>query len=1404
LGIDAGSTTVSLAVLSPEKDVLKTAYAFHNGKVKETILLLSKDLPVDKIGSIGVTKSTPDIIQFSQRYDNRVSFITAAKQKHPKLKSLLIISGEKFGIAHFDDKGDYLNFRSNSSCAAGTGSFLDQQAKRLHLKDIEEFCRIACRNEGDIPKIASRCAVFAKTDLIHAQQEGFSLEAICDGIAFGLAKNIIDTLVTTITPSSPLVIAGGVSKNMAVMRHIADMLSIEATIDSDSHVYGAIGAALSRQCDDGSGLPIRFDKLEELISHGVKSRSYSYQPLELTLSQYPDFACLDRYEFSSSVSPGMPPVETDIYEEQPASGVLNAYLGVDIGSTSTKAVLLNESGRVVAGFYTRTSGRPVEAVQIIFEAIHHYSTQKQLSLNILGTGTTGSGRKFVGEIVGADIILNEITAHARAAFELDSEVDTIIEIGGQDSKFTTMKNGMVTFSIMNNVCAAGTGSYIEEQAKKLDCPLSDFSQRAEGIASPITSDKCTVFMERDLNHYLSEGYSVDECLASVLHSVRDNYLTKVSIESNIGNRIFFQGATAKNRALVAAFEQKLRKPIMVSKFCHLTGALGVALHLADEKKPVSRFRGIDLHKQKIPVNTEVCELCTNHCKIKTAVINGKMVAFGFLCDRDYETQKFVKEKTLGFDLIKTREKLQFRQPKQEFEEEFTIGLPLALHLFDEIDFWQKFFNLLSIKTVTSEKHRHAVKEGKKLTGAEFCAPVTALHSHVQYLAERVDYIFLPDYLEIKPQRSNERRHYCYYTQYAPALITGINSISSQVRILNPTLRTIKGVLHTKYQLHKMLNRICNRNIGFLKLSAAFDKALDHHNANQEKLRHIFIRETRSSNTINVVLLGRPYTILSPDMNSRIPEIFDRLGVNAFFQDMLTISPKDLGAIDPLLKLVHWNYAAKIFESAEYVAKTDNLYPVLVTSFKCTPDAFVIDNFKKILDSRKKPYLILQLDEHDSNVGYETRIEAGIRSFKNHASAGRLNTLDTYRYKNPVFLTGQNSIKDKTLILPNFDYYPCKLLEASLRKAGINTILAEETEDSIKRSISLNKGECLPIAMMTQAAIDTVIKHDLDPEKTAIWTIESNISCNLGVIPHFMRNILDSFGNGMEKVSVYAGEITFVDISFRITYNAYFAFMFGGFLKKMGCKTRPYELEKGTTDRIIAKSLDIFYDAFLNDTSKEDAVETVVRMFEAIKVARTFRPQVAIFGDLYVRDNDVVNQNLINTIEENDGEAITTPYNEYMRMIADPFIQKWFREGFYSSAATAQVLAKTFPILEKRYYSVFNRYIKEKDHNFIKNPEELLSQFNVKMLHTGESLETILKIFTFINNYPDICLFVQTSPSLCCPSLITEAMSSKIEELTGIPVVNIEYDGTGGSKNNDIIPYLKYPRKRGEWVFLRAL
>ncbi len=1390
LGIDAGSIALSAVRIDPDGEIIDAEYVLHRGRIAEEIQRILEHVPGDGLAGIAVSASTPDIIRGAFRVDDRIACIEAARRKHGRIGSMLLVGGEKFGLASFDENGAYLNYRSNSSCASGTGSFLDQQARRLGLT-IGEFANLALASTKEPPRIASRCAVFAKTDLIHAQQVGHTIEEICDGLCMGLARNIRDTLLSGESPRLPLVMAGGVSKNRAVVKHLESLLGMPIAIDEHSHLFGAYGASLEL-LRNGISEKHFIEHPASLLVKSDKARAYFYPPLLLSSNDYPDFSGIKSYEYVTKSERMAIPVEVDIYAQ--LSGEHRAFLGIDIGSTSTKAALITAEGEVLAGLYTRTSGRPVEAVQNIFEALDDIEKSEGVRFKFSGAATTGSGRKFVGRVIGADLALDEISAHARAAVELDPEVDTIIEIGGQDAKFTTLKGGRVTFSIMNNVCAAGTGSFIEEQAKKLDVSLSEYSTRAEGARAPLSSDRCTVFMERDLNYYITENYAVEEILASVLHSVRDNYLLKVAGKAKIGEKIFFQGATAKNRALVAAFEQKLGKKIRVSKFCHITGAYGAALALRDEMAHKTSFRGIGLHAISIPVRSEVCELCTNHCKLSVADVGGETVAFGFLCGRDYQAQKFVREESGTQGLLKMRAKALPKKAQNVETAPFSIGLPAALYLTEELVLWKRFFSELGIRVVTSEHQRGLVGAGKERAGAEFCAPVAALHGHVQYLLENADYVFLPFYFERKSELPGARRHYCYYSQFAPSVVWCSEEPAKRDRILGPEVHGLGGTIQIKFSLYRELSKIPGFHAGFMAISSAFDRACEEYELYRKNLQILFSENFSSGSDVEVLLLGRPYAVLSPEMNGSIPDIFARLGVRAWYMDM--VGESESREIRPLLEALHWNYAAKVLEAARVTSQTERLYPVLMTSFKCTPDSYVIDYFRDMLDESGKPYLILQLDEHDSSVGYETRIEAGIRSFRNHLQhAGnsmgghKEKQTETMAFSHMHFLREKNELAGKTLLLPNWDAYTGKLIEANLRHPGFDARLLEETDETIKKSLRMNTGQCLPLSAVAQGVLDYMEKYDLMPDETALWLFQSTISCNIRMFPYYMERLLKPHFPG--GVAIYLGDITFLDISVNVAVDSYFAYMFGGLLRKALCKIRPYELEKGSADRAGARALRILARAFETGASKEAALRKAVDVLKAVPVAKTHRPKIAIFGDLYVRDNDVMNQNLVKFIESLGGEVITTPYSDYMKIIADPYIRKWMREGMYGGAATAKLLQMTVPIFERKYGDMFNEIIQEPPHLPLENYEEKLSLVRLSARHTGESMDNVLKIFSILRAHPDVALFVQTNPSYCCPSLVTEAMASEIERLTGVPVVTIEYDGIGGMKNGDVVPYLRY-------------
>jgi predicted CoA-substrate-specific enzyme activase len=1393
LGIDIGSVTAGFVLVDGQCRVLQKGYAQHHGDITKTLQDLIEPLDFSTISFIAATASTPISLNAQARYNNQVACITAAKNYHPQMRGLLIVGGEKFSLSTFDAVGNYIGSTTNTSCAAGTGSFLDQQAGRLNLKTTENLAEIACNCIGSCPQIASRCAVFAKTDLIHAQQQGYRMDEISNGLCRGLAKNIVDTLFTKdIVDSGQIVFCGGVAKNRAVAKHLADLTGCRLTLPENGHLYGALGACLLLIAELKSKKkaikPLALQHAKDLFRTAAEQPKHSfYPPLQLRLSQYPDFASCEKY--LTRRSENNPSVEVDIYQPLEQGRKIEAYLGIDIGSTSTKAVLLDEAEEVIAGFYTRTAGKPLSAVQDIFFAIDEISRRKNLQFDIKQSGTTGSGRKFIGKLISADLVVDEITAHARAAYQLCPEVDTIIEIGGQDAKFTTMQNGRVTFSTMNNVCAAGTGSFIEEQAGQLGCPVEFYSDRAEKCNAPLTSDRCTVFMERDIKHLLNEGYQVDEVLAAALHSVRENYLQKVATEKHIGTTILFQGATARNKALVAAFEQRLQKPILVSKYCHLTGALGTALILRDEKKDHTTFTGINLHKKSIHLSNSVCDLCTNHCKISLAEVDSHKIAYGFLCGRDFEDHRYIVKKSTAFDLLGERKRVKHAATETGKRSALVIGLPAAVHMVEDMHLWRNFFDFLGITTLSSEKSEGAAKDGKKLSGAEFCAPITAMHGHTKWLLDRTDYVFMPIYLENKFK--NGRRQYCYYTQFLPALTAGMQE-QDEGRLLRPVIKYLYTPFHTKMQLYRMLQSIAPGEWHYFEVTSAYDRAVLADQEYRQKLRDLYTARMAGENQseISVVFVGRPYTILSPAHNSNIPGIFLNLGIDAYFQDMLSYDAQNVAIIQPLLDEIHWEYAAKILEATEIIAGTKGLYPVYVTSFKCSPDSFAVEYFKKIMDRHGKPYLILTLDEHDSSVGYETRIEAAIRSFKNHHAAVVVPRPASRHDLNP---RAAGTLAGKHVLFPNWDHITCRLLTATLQREGLDAYLLEETEQTIRQSLRHNTGQCIPLNAIAEACMAFIKKKGLQPANCVLWLNQSYLGCNIRLYPYHIDRIFIEEGGGMENITVYQGDITFSDISILAAKNAYFAYMLGGMLQRVACKIRPYETEKGRTDKILVKSIKVLADAFMGKRPIEKTLNEIVSQFEWIETAGPPRPKVAIFGDLYSRDNKVMNQDLIGYIEACGGEAVTTPYNEYAKMIAGSYFRKWFNEGKYLDFLTGKALLAAMSIMEKSFTKILGRILDGGDQSYNDEPAEILAKYNISIENTGESMDNILKIHYIMKHNPDVSLLVQASPALCCASLITEAMKTRIEHLTGVPVVSITYDGTGGCKNEIIAPYLKYPR-----------
>ncbi|MBW1988529.1 MAG: CoA activase [Deltaproteobacteria bacterium] len=1376
LGVDAGSVSAAFCLVDCAGRVCQYSCAPHHGDAAGTLKKLLSSLDPKTIRVVAATSSTPAGVRADLVVDNQVAALQAARRFHHQVGTLLVVGGERFCAIRLSENDGPPAISFNTSCAAGTGGFLDQQAERLGLSGPGELAELAAGNQDDIPTIATRCAVFAKTDLAHAQQQGATIAQICDGLCAGLARNIADTLFAKRPPRPPVIFAGGVSQNPAVARHLSRILDVEIKAAGDLP-YPAAGAALVALAQGARGRAV--SSWDRLFAKKKNRRAFHFPPLTLAQSRYPDFSGHESYLYEAGEKFPGGPVEVDVYEK-PAPGKTPVYVGVDVGSTSTKAVATDTGGEPLAGFYTRTAGAPLMAVRHLFLALSDYLSRHGSSPEFLGVGTTGAGRKFVGAVLNADMAIDEITTHARAAAMLMPEVDTIIEIGGQDAKFTTLANGGVTFCAMNSVCAAGTGSFVEEQAKRLSVPLERAAEVAEGCRAPMASDRCTVFMERDISHCMREGYATGELLAATLHSVCENYLSKVAVESRVGKNVCFQGATGKNRALVAAFEQRLKRPIHVSRYCHLTGALGACLLLRDQGLKASGFRGLAALERPIPLTHETCSLCANHCRITVADVAGERVAYGFLCGREDGDDKPSKNNPSGFDLYQERKKVF--SPSLKSRSGPVFGIPRALHLYEDAEFWRVFFDSLGFSTVLGKDKMDRAVAGRQRAGADFCAPMCAFTGQVADLLQKADYVFAPFYLEHKTREKDTRRQYCYYTHFAPTLAAS----QDPERVLTPLVRYKNGDWQANLELFRMFRGILDSPPGFGEVARAWDAALQWKQEQENQWRETFLQRF-STGKLNVLLLGRPYTVLSKGMGQNIAGLFGALGVRAFYQDMVPRPERTEGEISAILGELHWQYASRILEAALYAAETPDLYPVLVTSFKCSPDSFVADYFRELMEAHGKPYLVLQLDEHGSGVGYETRIEAACRSFENHRQR-------TKRHKNRARTnTGGSrrlfSLDGRTLFLPSWDRSSFRLLAAALRREGVDARLLDENPDIVSRAMRHNTGQCIPMNIIAQQYAESIRARDLDPARCALWMTRSRLACNLPMFPRHISQLLPSLGKGMDKAGVYVGDISFLDVSYTMPLRVYLAFLCGGAVRSLACRIRPYETEPGAADTAMEQSIKELEEAFLGHRGLPAVLESTAARFAAIPVDGPPRPKVAIFGDLYVRDNEFLNQDLIGAIEAAGGEAVPLAYSDYLKMASTACFSRWLREGQFKTVLSYRAILALVSLAEHLY----GRHFKALGANRLERPvalDKVLSTYRMRREHAGESLENLIKVHTLVQNDPGIRLFVQASPAFCCPSLVTEAMGADIQKRLGVPVVTITYDGTRAPKNEAIVPYLE--------------
>ncbi|MGL4650762.1 MAG: acyl-CoA dehydratase activase [Caldilineaceae bacterium] len=1033
LGIDVGSTTVKLVALDPEGHVLAARYARAHGRPRQTLLTEAEALAADlgitlaalvaRSVAVGFTGSggRPVCALLGGVHVNELVAQTCAiGHFHPEVRTIIEIGGQdsKFLSVDWDPLLKRMvlsDMAMNNLCAAGTGAFLDQQAERLGISVENEFAEIALRAEAPA-RIAGRCTVFATSDMVHLQQIGTPLPEILAGLCLALARNFRAVIGKGKAFRPPIAIQGGVAYNGAVVRAFEQALKLppgSLLVPTWHHVMAAIGAALNalEQSAAMHRVPFLAGRVGEPGDEPKQRPFVGFGPLHVARSES-EYTC-DRLpplstkgvDLASRPAPfwngNGHPHRTGHSQgncDGNAAPSEELYLGIDVGSVTTKVVVLNDKTQVVARRYVRTQGRPLEVVRACLAEVSAELAASPLeNPEVRAVGVTGSGRHMTAALVGADVVRSEITAQARAAMAFDPNVDTIFEIGGQDSKYIALRNGVVVDFAMNSACAAGTGAFIEEQAARLCVAVEgEFSHLALHAANPVAlGERCTVFMESDLVHHQQQGAGVDDLAAGLAYAIVENYLNRVVGTRTVGEKILFLGGVAWNDSVVAAFHARTGRSIVVPPHHDVSGAVGAALLARDDMleraqtgiaqngnvPAPSRFMGFRLEARQDDARPFICQACPNLCEVNRVTFGqDEPVYYGARCDRfdaDRVTAPGVAD-AAPVDLFAKRDLLLYDgyTPGPRKDGRPRIGLPRTLFVHDMFPYWLAFFSELGFDVVLSPPTNPALARlAKEHAIAETCYPVKLVHGHIAHLLESdIDILFLPAITsrERVGERQSENANCPYVRAAGDLAAASLDPAIRQVQVLAPGIH----MQWVRYRESDLLAMAPALGASRRRLLAAASAALDAQTLFESRL------EKLGANTLaeldpqrpNLVLVGRPYNTVDMGVCQNLPHTLHRLGAQAIPMDLLPVRLVD---VPERFASMYWRCGQDILAAGQLILRDPRLHAIYVTSFGCGPDSFIIGYFRRLLAG--KPHLELELDEHTADAGVVTRCEAFVES-----------------------------------------------------------------------------------------------------------------------------------------------------------------------------------------------------------------------------------------------------------------------------------------------------------------------------------------------------------------------------------------------------------------------------------------
>ena len=1258
VGLDVGSTTVKIVVMDENLDTVCTNYTRHNSDTKNTVCNVLDDLvkrfPESEFtlaltGSGAMSAATFLDVPFIQEV---VSCKRAVEKYIPKTDVVIELGGEDAKIIYF---GKSIEQRMNGSCAGGTGAFIDQMASLLNT-DSAGLNELA-KNHTVIYPIASRCGVFAKTDVQPLINEGAAKEDIAASIFQAVVNQTISGLACGRPIRGNVAFLGGPLNYLSELRqrfietlHLTDEQII---VPDEAHLLVARGAAL----DSLDMKPISVEKLKakiQMLKTSHDTTTNPLKPLFVTDSEYEEFK--ERHN-------------KDVVKKGDLKNYHgDCFIGIDAGSTTTKLVVTDNEGTLLYSLYESNGGNPLRSVMGMLKKLYAVIPK---DAKIRCSGVTGYGESLIKTALNVDLNEIETIAHYTAAKKFMPDVTSIVDIGGQDMKYIKLKNNSIENIMLNEACSSGCGSFIETFAKSLGLSIDEFVQSALESRNPVDlGSRCTVFMNSKIKQAQKEGYSVGDISAGLSYSVIKNAIQKVMKIRDmkvLGDHIVVQGGTFYNDAVLRAFELLVGKNVIRPDIAGLMGAYGVAL-LAQEQyeankdmEYVSTLASIeDIDNLKIEASHVRCNGCENHCLLTiNKFSNGTKHISGNRCEKG---AGIVSENKELPNLVKYKYQriFDYKPLDEKDAPRGTIGIPRVLNMYEDYPFWFTFLTNLGFRVLVSEKsNRKTYEKGMESMPSEsVCYPAKLSHGHIiSLLQQGIKTIFYPCMPFSRKEYKDADNHYnCpIVISYSEVLKNNVEELKADdVTFLNPFLPfEPKTLAETILELPEF------KKYNFTKkeLLNAAQKAEEEYRHCREDIHAEGLKAVKyldENHLKGIVLAGRPYHI-DPEINHGIDTLITSLGLAVITGDSIANLTE---AKAPLRVVNQWVYHARLYAAADFVGKHDNLELVQLNSFGCGVDAVTTDQVEEILSSFNKMYTLIKIDEVNNLGAVRIRIRSLLASMnKREKDKIEANGDGDYTAKKKIFT---KDMRDYKILIPQMAPIHFELIETAVRSCGYNVeLLRNCTDHTVETGLKyVNNDACYPSILVTGQMIEALESGKYDLNKTALIMSQTGGGCRATNYIGFIRKALKDAGFadipvisfnvvGMEKMPGFKITPKLVEKLLKVV-------VYGDLLQKMLTKNRAYEVHKGETQKL--------YDTWMEKCKKllehssmaefKQSIYDMVEDFEKIELDTSVeKPKVGIVGEVLIKYHPFGNNFVADKLEQEGAEVVLPDFMGFVKFMA---------------------------------------------------------------------------------------------------------------------------------------------------------